>query len=335
MSAPESNRPQRLWMYRKMVTSRAFEDAIKPAYFEGKSPAFNMAKGPIPGEMHLSDGQEPCAVGVCAHLRPEDTVTATHRPHHAAIAKGVDLNRMAAEIFGRSTGLSGGRGGHMHLFDPEVNFACSGIIGQGLGPAVGAAAAAQMRGSDAVAVAFLGEGAANQGAFHEALNLAGVWQAPVIFVIEDNAYGISVAKRDCTAVERNAVRAAGYGLPGVFVPGNVPDAIFDAASEAIARARSGGGPTLLELETSRLEGHFMGDAEGYRPEGEKDTLKEHDPIPAYRERLEKDGFAASELDAAEAEAKAEVEAAFAFARSSDLPSGEEAFAHVFVKGEAA
>ena len=333
MSASDTN-SQRLWMYRNMVKSRAFEDAIKPAYFEGKQPLFNMAKGPIPGEMHLSDGQEPCAVGVCAHLRVDDTVTATHRPHHIAIAKGVDLNRMAAEIFGKASGLSGGRGGHMHLFDPQVNFACSGIIGQGLGPAVGAAVAARMKRSDAVAVAFLGEGAANQGAFHEALNLAAVWKAPVVFVIEDNAYGISVAKRDATAVERNADRAAGYGMPGVFVPGNDPDAIYYAAGEAIARARSGGGPSLLELETTRLEGHFMGDAEGYRPEGEVASLREDDPITRYRARLIADGHEAADLDRIEDEAHQAVDAAFDYARSSALPPGEAAFDHVFVEGDA-
>jgi acetoin:2,6-dichlorophenolindophenol oxidoreductase subunit alpha len=181
------NRDDRLWMYEKMVTSRRFEEAIKLAYLEGKQPLFNMAKGPIPGEMHLSNGQEPCAVGVCAHLRDGDTVTATHRPHHVAIAKGVDLDAMTAEIFGKSTGLSGGRGGHMHIFDARVNFCCSGIIAQGMGPAVGAALAAKLRGSDAVAVSFIGDGAANQGAFHESLNLAAVWKVPAVFVIEDNA----------------------------------------------------------------------------------------------------------------------------------------------------
>lgn len=334
MSQSAGNQPHRLWMYEQMVKSRAFEDAIKPAYLEGKQPLFNMAKGPIPGEMHLSDGQEPCAVGVCAHLRPEDTVTATHRPHHIAIAKGVDLSRMAAEIFGRKTGLSGGRGGHMHLFDAAVNFACSGIIGQGLGPAVGAAVAARMRGSDSVAVAFLGEGAANQGAFHESLNLAAIWKAPVVFVIEDNAYGISVSKRDCTAVASNAARAAGYAMPGVHVPGNDPDAIYKAAGEAIALARSGGGPSLLELETYRLEGHFMGDAEGYRPKGEVNDLKSRDPIPKYRERLEADGISDDVLVNAEQAANEAVDAAFSFARASDLPPAESAFAKVFVAGAA-
>ncbi|MBV5323882.1 MAG: pyruvate dehydrogenase (acetyl-transferring) E1 component subunit alpha, partial [Rhodospirillaceae bacterium] len=165
-------RQQWLWMYETMVKSRAFEERIATAYFEGKSPVFNMANGPIPGEMHLSNGQEPCAVGVCAHLDAADFVTATHRPHHIAIAKGVDLDAMAAEIFGKKTGLSGGRGGHMHLFDAAVNFACSGIIAQGMGPAVGAATAFKLRGEKRVAVAFIGEGAANQGAFHESLNLA-------------------------------------------------------------------------------------------------------------------------------------------------------------------
>ena len=135
----QPNNSQRLWMYEQMLTSRYMEESIERIYMEGKTPVFNMAKGPIPGEMHLSNGQEPCAVGVCAHLNAEDIVTATHRPHHIAVAKGVHLNEMVAEIFGKQTGLSGGRGGHMHLFDARVNFACSGIIAEGMGPAVGAA----------------------------------------------------------------------------------------------------------------------------------------------------------------------------------------------------
>lgn len=326
------DRKQQLWMYLTMVKSRAFEAAIKPAYLEGKQPLFNMAKGPIPGEMHLSDGQEPCAVGVCAHLRADDSVTATHRPHHVAIAKGVDLNAMTAEIFGRASGLAGGRGGHMHLFDPRVNFCCSGIIAQGMGPAVGAALAAKLRGSDAVAVSFIGEGAANQGAFHESLNLAAIWKAPVVFVIEDNAYGISVAKRDSTAVERNAVRAQSYGIRGVFIPGNDADAIFFAAGEAVRRAREGGGPTLLEIETCRLEGHFMGDAEQYRPQGEVEQLKAVDPIILYRQRLLDQGVSAGELDAGEARVRDEVAAAFEFARGSAAPAPRTAYETVFVTG---
>lgn len=318
------------WMYHNMVTSRKFEVIIEKIYMEGKTPVFNMANGPIPGEMHLSNGQEPVAVGVCAHLKPEDIVTATHRPHHQAIAKGVDLNRMAAEIFGKATGLSGGRGGHMHLFDPAVHFACAGIIAQGMGPAVGAALSRKMRGLPGVAVAFIGEGAANQGAFHEAMNLAAVWKLPFVCVIEDNAWGISVAKSAATPVKRNDVRAAAYGIPGHYVEGNDPWKIYDVAGQAIARARAGEGPTLIEVETYRLAGHFMGDAEGYRPKGEKDALFAKDPIPAMRKRLEAEGtFSKAELDTFEAEAEAKVQAAIHFARESANPKPEDALTAVF------
>ncbi|GMG83154.1 pyruvate dehydrogenase (acetyl-transferring) E1 component subunit alpha [Paralimibaculum aggregatum] len=323
-------RDEQHWMYRMMVTSRRFEEAIAKIYFEGKTPVFNMAKGPIPGEMHLSDGQEPVAVGVCAHLEPHDVVTATHRPHHQAIAKGVDLDRMAAEIFGKATGLSGGRGGHMHIFDADVNFACSGIIAQGMGPAVGAALSRKMQGKPGVAVAFVGEGAVNQGGWHEAMNLAAVWQLPFVCVIEDNAWGISVSKRASTAVAHNHVRAAAYGIPGVRVEGNDPYAIHAAAGEAIARARAGEGPSLLEVETFRLAGHFMGDAEGYRPEGEKDALFARDPIPAMRARMLDEGSATeAELAGIEAAAAARVDAAIAFARESADPAPEDALTRVF------
>jgi pyruvate dehydrogenase E1 component alpha subunit len=317
-------------MYETMLLSRTFEESIATVYFEGKQPVFNMADGPIPGEMHLSDGQEPCAVGVCAHLTPDDAVTATHRPHHIAIAKGVRLDALAAEIFGKAAGLSGGRGGHMHLFDAEVNFCCSGIIAEGMGPAVGAALARRMRGETSIAVSFIGEGATNQGAFHEALNLAAVWAAPVVFVVEDNAWGISVPKAASTAVASNAVRAPAYGIPGVRVEGNDPLAVFDAAGEAVARARRGDGPTLLEIETWRLAGHFIGDAEGYRPPGEVDGLRQRDPIPALRRRLLDDAtLTEADDDVIVARVRAQVDGAIAFARQAPLPDPAEAFAKVF------
>ncbi|MDX1722635.1 MAG: thiamine pyrophosphate-dependent dehydrogenase E1 component subunit alpha [Pseudomonas sp.] len=322
---------QRLWMFEQMLVSRYLEESIERIYMEGKTPVFNMANGPIPGEMHLSNGQEPCAVGVCAHLHAEDIVTATHRPHHIAVAKGVHLNEMVAEIFGKKAGLSGGRGGHMHLFDARVNFSCSGIIAEGMGPAVGAALSRQLQGKPGVAVAFIGEGAANQGAFHETLNLAALWKLPVVFVIEDNAWGISVAKQASTAIERNYLRAAAYGMPGVFVPGNDADAIFAAAADAIERARAGGGPSLIEIETSRLAGHFMGDGEQYRPAGEKEALQAKDPIPAYRQRLLELGVlderAAEEIAA---RARGRVDEAVLFARESPYPAPEEALECVFV-----
>lgn len=329
MTVPSND--QRRWMFEQMLVSRYLEESIERIYMEGKTPVFNMANGPIPGEMHLSNGQEPCAVGICAHLTAEDIVTATHRPHHIAVAKGVDLGEMVAEIFGKKTGLSGGRGGHMHLFDARVNFSCSGIIAQGMGPAVGAALSRQLQGKSGVAVAYLGEGAANQGAFHETLNLAALWKLPVVFVIEDNAWGISVAKAASTAIERNYLRAAAYGMPGVFIPGNDADAIFAAAGEAIARARAGEGPTLIEIETHRLAGHFMGDGETYRPAGEKEALLAKDPIPAYRQRLLElgvlDEIAAADIDE---RARGRVDAAVRFARDSAYPAPEEALEMVFV-----
>lgn len=321
---------QKIWMHEKMLVSRFFEEAMETVYMEGKTPVFNMSEGTIPGEMHLSNGQEPCAVGVCAHLTAMDVVTATHRPHHAAIAKGVDINRMAAEIFGKKTGLSGGRGGHMHLFDPDVNFACSGIVGQGMGPAVGAALARKMRGAEGVAVAFIGEGAANQGVFHESLNLAALWALPVIFLIEDNAWGISVSKQASTAVPNNAVRADAYGMPGHFVKDNDPIALFEVAGEAIANARAGKGPALIEVETYRLAGHFMGDAEAYRPEGELDSLKAKDPILLMREHLVSNNILTSEQEAELVEkAHSVVDAAILFARESDYPEPAEALERVF------
>jgi len=319
-----------LWMYETMETSRRFEEIIAKIYFEGKTPAFNMTNGPIPGEMHLSNGQEPVAVGVCAHLEKEDVVTATHRSHHQAIAKGVDLNRMAAEIFGKETGLSGGRGGHMHLFDAEVNFGCSGIVAQGMGPACGAALSRKLRNEPGVAVSFIGEGAANQGAFHESLNLAALWNLPVVFVIEDNGWGVSVSKESSTSVERNSVRAAGYGMPGRYVEENDPIAIYEVAGEAIARAREGKGPSLIEIETYRLAGHFIGDAEGYRPEGEKDALFAKDPIPKMSRLLLDEGHADEEAIAEmQATAQRRVDEAISFARESEYAPEVEALTSVF------
>jgi TPP-dependent pyruvate/acetoin dehydrogenase alpha subunit len=318
------------FIYESMVKSRYYEDTMAEVYMEGKTPQFDIGAGTVPGEMHLSAGQEPCAAPVCVHLTDEDTVTATHRPHHVAIAKGVDLKRMTAEIFGRATGLAGGRGGHMHLLDPKVHFACSGIIGESAAPAVGAALASKMRGENHVAVAYLGDGAANQGAFHEAMNMAGLWKLPVIFVIEDNAYGISVPKSASTAIAKNSDRAAAYGMPGVHIADNDTMKVYEAAGEAVARARAGEGPTLIEIETYRYYGHFQGDAEVYRPKGEVESLKAKDPIPHFRDQLIKEGYmTAEDATALEAQAKKEVDEAYAFARESDFPKPEDALLQVF------
>ncbi|MGN6173569.1 MAG: thiamine pyrophosphate-dependent dehydrogenase E1 component subunit alpha [Streptosporangiaceae bacterium] len=318
----------RLDLYRVMVLSRTFEEAILREYHADKKPAFDIGAGLVPGEMHLSAGQEPVAAGVCAHLRAGDAVTATHRPHHVAIAHGVDLDKMAAEIFGREGGLGRGRGGHMHLFDPDVHFSCSGIIAEGLPPALGQAFAFSRGEGNQVAVAFTGEGAANQGAFHESLNLAALWKLPVVFVVEDNDWAISVARDASTCIPSNADRAAAYGIPGQRIDDNDVEAIYMTSGDAVARARAGEGPTLLEIHTLRLWGHFEGDPQAYRPE--LADVPGQDPIPAYEQRLTQAGIL--DADAARAitdEASARVEKAIAFAKSSPVPAPETALDYVF------
>ena len=318
----------RLDLYRTMVLARTFEEAILREYHADKGPGFDIGKGLVPGEMHLSAGQEPVAAGVCAHLTPDDAVTATHRPHHFAIAHGVDLDRMTAEIFGRESGLGRGRGGHMHLFDPAVHFSCSGIIAEGYPPALGQAFAFRQQGTDRVAVAVTGEGAANQGAFHESLNLAALWKLPVVFVIEDNDWGISVPRAASTSVASNAVRGAAYDMPAERIEDNAVEAVYDAAGRAVARARAGDGPTLLEVHTLRLWGHFEGDAQGYRPD-----LKDvpgHDPIPTYEQTLREAGVLDDALVSRVAqEALARVDKAITVAKQSPLPDPSDATAYVF------
>lgn len=321
---------QRLWMFETMVKSRYYEACMAAAYIEGKAPLFNMANGPLPGEMHLSDGQEPCAVGLAAHLTRHDYVACHHRSHAQAIAKGVNLKRMTAEILGRKAGFAGGRGGHMHIFDFETLFHTSGIIGQNMGPAVGAALARKMRGEPGIAVACIGEGGANQGGFHESMNLAAIWKVPFICVIEDNKWAVSVPKEKSTAIASNADRAAAYNVPGFAVSGNDPDAIFGAVGEAVGRARSGGGPSIIEIETVRLQGHFMGDSEGYMSKAAREEKARLDPIPLYKEKLIADGILTTEAaDDIVKRVHVEVDAALAFARAASDPDPLDAFDTVF------
>jgi len=321
---------QLLKMDRQAWTIRLFEEALAQMYMEGKSPAFDIGSGTIPGEMHLSAGQEPVAVGTCAHLGQEDTVVGTHRAHHFAIAKGVDLKKMAAEICGKKTGLGKGKGGHMHLFDPEHKFSCSGIVGASFPIACGAALAAKKKGKDWVAVAFAGEGAANQGSFHESLNLAALWKLPVVFIIEDNSWAISVAKSKSTAIPYNSDRAAAYGIPGVRVEKNDFLLVYEAAGEAIARARCGEGPSLLEVKTDRYFGHFQGDPELYRPKEEVKNLKAADPIDQFEKMVIAQRLVSrDQLDKEREAAIKVVEEAITFARESPYPEPKEALEHVF------
>lgn len=316
-------------MYGWMVTARRYEERLQEEYLEGKQPAFDISAGPIPGELHLAAGQEAAAAGVCAHLRDDDTVTAPHRPHHVAIAKGVDLERMTAEIFGRRTGLCKGKGGHMHLFDPDVNFAGSGIIAEGCPPAVGAALAAKKRGEDSVAVAYLGEGAISQGGFLESLNLASVHDLPVIFVIEDNDWAISMPKKRVTDVKNGAQRADGFDLPGTRVDHDDAVAVYDAAGEAIGRARDGNGPTVLEVQVHRRMGHFMGDAEGYRPDADTERAKQRDSIERMEATLRNEGVDESTIEDIRDRSHERVEEAIEWAKDQPEPDPEEASEDVF------
>jgi len=325
-----ASKKEQLEMHHQMVRIRIFEETIQKIYMEGKTPAFDIAAGPIPGEMHLALGQEPVAAGVCIHLRPSDAVTATHRPHHVALAHGMDMKKLAAEIFGKDTGLGHGKGGHMHLFDPVTHFGCSGIIGEGMPTAVGHALAFKKLGKDDIAVSFFGEGAANQGSFHESLNLAALWGLGVVFVCEDNEWAISVAKATATAIANNSDRAAAYGIPGVLIPDNDPDAIFEAAREAVARARAKKGPTLIEVKTDRLLGHFEGDPQLYRTKEEMEKLQKRDALKHYEQQLIKAGTLTKEsAEQVWKAGRAEVDAAIEFARESPYPEPDAALLHVF------
>lgn len=320
-------------MYEQMVTARYYEERLQEEYLEGKQPAFDISAGPIPGELHLAAGQEASAAGVCLHLRDDDTVTAPHRPHHIAIAKSVDLNRMTAEIFGRQTGLCKGKGGHMHLYDPDVNFACSGIIAQGCPTAVGAALAAKQQATDSVAVAFLGEGAIDQGGFFESLNLASVHDLPAVFVIEDNDWAISMPKERVTDVKNGAQRADGFDIPGVRVDYDDARAVAEAAETAVNRARDGNGPTLLEVQVHRRMGHFMGDAEAYRTDTDKDLAQQRDCIERLAEDLQSEGVDDDTLADIRDRAHERVDEAIEWAKEQPEPEPEEAYEDVFTTVE--
>jgi len=334
MEVEEIPKETLLGIYMIMHKIRTYEETLAKWYYEGKSPRFDISAGPIPGELHLSSGQESAAVGVCIHLKDEDAVIGTHRAHHFAIAKGVDLKKMTAEIFGKATGLSGGKGGHMHLFDAAKNFSCSGIVGASFPQAVGVGIAAKLKGEDYVAVAVGGDGAANQGTFHEALNLAALWKLPVIFLIEDNGWAISVPKDKSTAVAKNSERAKAYGIPGVSVDGADVIAVYEVAKEAVERARRGEGPSLIEVRTYRLRGHFEGDPQLYRPKEDFELAKEKDPLANFRKLLLEKGIATEEeLARIEEENEREVREAIDFALNSPYPEPEEALKGVFAGGE--
>ena len=315
-------RTELLRLYGQMVLLRQFELAAQARYKAGEMPGF----------IHLYIGEEAVAVGVCAHLDNTDWITSTHRGHGHALAKGMPPTALMAELYAKATGCCGGRGGSMHLYDPTHGvFGTNGIVGGGIPHAVGAALSARTRGTKGVAAAFFGDGAVNHGAFHESLNFAGAQQAGVLFVCENNLYATATPLQQVTRNAEVATRAAAYGVPGVAVDGNDVLAVWQVARTAVARARAGEGPTLIEAKTYRVVGHHEGDplTGVYRTQEELDAWKLRDPILAFRRRLTGELKAArpAELDAIDARVLAAVADAVEFARKSPEPDTATVFAH--------
>jgi pyruvate dehydrogenase E1 component alpha subunit len=307
------DRDTALDLYRTMRTIRRFEQRSTTLFGENK----------IWGTIHSYVGEEAIAAGVCAHLRDDDWITSTHRGHGHCIAKRADLGRMFAELLGRETGYCRGRGGSMHIADTSKgNLGANGIVGGGIPIATGAALTARQLGTDQVAVSFFGDGAVNEGTFHEALNLAAIWKLPAVYVCENNQYAESLPARNAFAVEDISARAAGYGMPGVRVDARDVREVYRVAGEAIQRARSGGGPTLVVAESFRLEGHYYGDPQHYRTKEEiEDWRVTSDPLISARAWLTADGVASAvELDAIDRQVDEEMEKAIAWADAGPLAS---------------
>lgn len=286
----------------------------------------------IHGELHTGIGQEAIAAGLVGSLRADDALCSTHRNHLHAIAKGVDMRAMLAEIFERETGLCGGYGGHMHLMDPKLKFSATGIVGAGVPVALGHAYAARLKNSDAVAVAIIGDGAVNTGAFHEAMNLAGVLQLPMIVVVENNEWAISVPFEASSPTATVAERASAWAASGVKVDGNDVEKVAEAFEQAVNKARSGGGPSLIEASCYRFRGHFEGDADTYRSQQEKQERRQIDPLTITRALvLERNLATASQLEAMEASVRSAVLEMLAQVRAEPHPNGEHALRHVFVE----
>jgi len=310
-----------LSLYKKMVEIRQFEEKLYELFVNRS----------LPASMHPYIGQEGVAVGVCAHLTKEDYVTSTHRGHGHCLAKGADIKAVMAEMFAKQTGCCKGMGGSMHIADFSVGMlGANGIVGAGIPIATGAGWGCKYNYPGRVSVAFFGEGAANEGAFHEGINLAAVWQLPVIFVCENNLYNFSVHYKKTMLLDNVADRAAAYGIPGQVVDGMDLLVVYSAAGEAIKRARQGGGPALLECKTYRFMGHSRFDPAGYRPKEEVEAWKKRDPIPAFRNwmaaSLQVTEKTMEEIDKAVAQ---EIEHAVSFAEQSSDPEPSDDQQYIF------
>jgi pyruvate dehydrogenase E1 component alpha subunit len=310
-----------LEMYRRMVRIREFELASIDLF----------KRGQIKGAVHPYIGQEASGVGVCMALRKDDLIAGTHRSHGHNIAKGAESKRMMAEILGKETGYCKGRGGSMHIaaFDTG-SLGALAVVGSGIPIAVGAALGFKMKGEDRVAVPFTGDAGSNTGNWHESLNMASIWDLPVVFALENNHYGVSTNIRDSTNIADLSIRAQSYGIPGVRVDGFDVLTVYEAAVAAVARARRGEGPTLLVTEAYRLEGHYAGEPEVYRERSEVQEYWKKDPIPRFRKYLLGEGKASEvELDAINAEIKQEMVEAIRFAQESPQPDPATAMDYIY------
>jgi TPP-dependent pyruvate/acetoin dehydrogenase alpha subunit len=304
-----------------MCLIRAFELRVSSLYRDAE----------IPGFIHTSLGQEAVAVGVCAALRDDDWIATTHRGHGHCLAKGADLDAAMAELFGKATGLCKGKGGSMHIADPRKGIlGANAIVGASLPLATGAALSSRLLGHDGVSVAFFGEGAVNQGMFHESVNLAAVWDLPVLFVCENNGYAEFTDSR--TMARRESVASLGsvYGMQAAIVDGNDVEAVLAATEEAVGACRAGEGPWLLEAETYRWQGHYEGDPQRYKPAEEAEAWRARDPLLIARAQIASEGLASDdELDAAMRDAEARVARAEEYARSSPYPELDEVLSDVY------
>jgi len=319
----ELSKDKLLWMYERMQLIRTFENRVKVEFGKGK----------IPGFVHLYAGEEAIAVGICTNLTDADYMTSTHRGHGHCVAKGVEPRGMMAELFGKATGTCKGKGGSMHIADLDKGMlGANGIVGGGPPLACGSGLTAKLNKTDQVTICFFGDGASEQGTLHESLNLASIWKLPVIFVAENNGYAESTPAHYHCSVENIADRASGYNMPGVTLDGNDIFAVYEAAHEAVARARTGQGPTLLECKTYRFNGHFEGDAQTYKIAVENEKYqKERDPIKLFRDNvLARHLVSEAEFKAIDDRVAAQINEAVKFAEESPFPDVKETYTDVYV-----
>ena len=331
MSAKKKQERTDISSYPEELLKKFYETMSKIRFFEMKVEEKFLA-GEIPGFVHLYIGEEAIAAGVMAHLSKDDYIQSTHRGHGHTIAKGADLKKMMAEIFGKRSGCCKGNGGSMHIADFSVGMlGANGVVGGGYTLATGAALALKMQGKDNVAVVFFGDGASNRGTFHEAANMAAVWKLPVIFVCENNQYASTTPYLTTTSVKDIADRAAGYGMPGVIVDGNDVFAVHEAAGKLVERARNGEGPAFLECKTYRIKGHYVGDPEKYRTREEvQKVCQSDDPLDRFRCAVSEKGLLTEkELDGIIARSRQEVEEAVSYAQNEPEPEPSELFSDVY------